>query len=260
MSPPLPERLRALLPNATRPPTQRLVSLRADGPDGTTHYPIPGAGSPWVDLAGVRNDRTLRTSWHRPRAVARRRHGRFPLPLQYNGLDNVSTIPAEASPNFRPQGRHRRDVVPHRAQRRSSDYHYLIEWLQGFGSTLGQAVAVALASSRSFRARPTGPRWRRCPTHLVSRRVAKERGSAVYLNGDRITRQTGPAHRRTRPEVVLAAPRGGPGIYGTSSTGDRPGRDWPGALAIPGLAVYQTDRALLRLLHAERHRGGLTAR
>jgi glucose/arabinose dehydrogenase len=36
-------------------PTPRAFSCRADSATGTTHHPIPGAGSPWVDLIGGHN-------------------------------------------------------------------------------------------------------------------------------------------------------------------------------------------------------------
>src|SRR4029077_9816882 len=36
-------------------PTPRAFACRADSATGTTHYPIPGAGSPWVDLIAGHN-------------------------------------------------------------------------------------------------------------------------------------------------------------------------------------------------------------
>jgi glucose/arabinose dehydrogenase len=81
-----------------------LVEFRADTADGAGPYPIPGTGSPWVDLAGNFHDGTLfnfagdaNSGWQGDGTVGN------PYRLQYDGTnDQRVTIPASSIPELNP--------------------------------------------------------------------------------------------------------------------------------------------------------------
>src|SRR5207247_8404512 len=86
---------RALYLPAPAQPKAKIIALRADKADGTTHYPSPGATSPWVDLAGARTDAQLQnfdgtttSGWQGTGASG------SPYRLQLDGVDDAVTIAA----------------------------------------------------------------------------------------------------------------------------------------------------------------------
>jgi hypothetical protein len=240
------------LPNPPRPwPPTRLVSLAAAQANGTAPYPIPGAGSPWVDLAAPRTDATLHgfdgtasSGWQGSGTTA------SPYRLRFDGVNDVATVAAASLPELQ-------NAIALTAEAwfqtgptpEAATYRYVLEWLQGFGSTSGLSVAVVNGKLQVYLGTPywtdvadvIANTW----YHLA---VAKEPGAVrVYVNGHKLYEQGRPLIGDQTTEVVLGGSTWrGAGAYGDFFDGAiGQAVIWNGAFDdSTALAVHQASRSL----------------
>ena len=190
--------------NCTCPagPARKIVEYRADQADGTGPYPIPGAGSPWVDLtapAGFVHDGTLfnfagdATSGWQGTGVAG-----DPYRLEYDGTnDQRVTIPAGSIPELNPTGSHSVAVWFKTSPSAGTppangDREMIVEWVEQYAQPY-EAMSVSYVNGALYfwdcagwidtGAALAGDTW----YHLAVSKVDLGGGSAsevrVYLDG-----------------------------------------------------------------------------
>lgn len=227
---------------ADGPPT-RVVRLTAPQADGANPYPTPGAGSPWHDLAGTPQDATLQnfagdatSGWLGAGVLG------DPWRLQFDGVDDVVTIPAQAVPELKTADAHSVELWFRTGPNSdAATYRYLLEWLQGFGTTPGMSIAVAngylqvyLGNPSWFLAAPVAPStW----YHLA---VVKQPGQClVYLDGALVGIGTVVDFGDQMSEIVLGGSTWrGAGHYGDFFDGSLGEVDlWAGALSPSAIAA-----------------------
>ena len=208
---------RSLYRSSPRPSLQQIVSLRADRANGTG--PVAGSGSPWVDLAGAPNVATLRnfngdatSGWQGNGTPA------SPYRLQFDGLDDIAAIPPASVAELQNTSAFTVQMwfrAP--ANSASSQYQYLIEWLQAFGWDDGVGIAVQEGALRAYLGTPLfwAPVAPVEPDAWYHFAVTKEPGEArVYVNGDRVLTAPTPNFGHQTSEIVLGASTWrGPGNY-----------------------------------------------
>ena len=118
-----------------------IVKFRADQADGASPYPIPGTGSPWVDLTGNGHDGTLanfagdaNSGWQGTGT------SEDPYRLEFDGTnDQRVTIPAASIPELNPTGSHTAMVwfktdPTVGSPPANNDREGVIEWVETFGN------------------------------------------------------------------------------------------------------------------------------
>lgn len=225
----------------------KLIELRADTADGIGAPAVPGAASPWVDLADA-HDGTLNnfagdtsSGWQGDGTNA------APYRLQFDGTDDVVTIPAGSVPELQTVSSTSMSMWFETASDVSTD-QYLFEWLETFGSPFaGITTAVSGGQLRVWLdpwidIMPATPNtW----YHMV---VAKEAGEVrVYVDGDvKYTAANANLGDQVSEIVVGASTLAGAGSYGNYFLGSiAQVCVFDGALDdAAALAEYQADQAL----------------
>jgi uncharacterized repeat protein (TIGR02543 family) len=244
------------LPNAPIPPAQRAVRLRADDADGTTHYPVPGAGSPWMDRAGTPTNATLlgfdgtaASGWQGTGTQG------SPWRLQFDGIDDVVTIPAGAVSELQNAKAASAELWFRTGPNAGApDYRHLFEWVTQYSGSNGIAISTAGGKLLVFFDTPF---WTEIADldpdtwyHLV---VAKEPGEArVYLDGVRRYTTPRPLMGDQFSEITIGGSTWrGPGIYGEFFDGAiAQVTVWQGALTDSAAhASWQADRALYHTVY-----------
>jgi hypothetical protein len=200
-------------------PTEPVVVLRADHAAGAGPCPSPGAAGPWADLAGPASNATLigfdgnaASGWQGVGSPG------SPYRLRFDGVNDrlaiepggvgelLSSCSMTAELWFRPE-----TEVP------AGAWQYLIEWLQGFGTSSGMAVAISDGQVQLHLDRvgwvALGPAQSGEWCHLV---VVKAPGQVrVYRNGAPVYAGALPDFGEPNSEIVLGGSTWrGPGIHG----------------------------------------------
>lgn len=213
--------------NPAPPPVTEVVHLEASQADGAAPHPLPGAGSPWVDLSGVRTNGAL-TGFAGTAASGWQGDGTPASPhrLQFDGVDDAVAIAAGAVTELRHASAHTVELrFKTGANVLSSDYRYLAEWLEGFGTSNGMSLAIADGKLRLYL---DNPYWVDLATvandtwYRVT--VAKEPGEVrAWVNGARVLTASTPNFGAPVSEIVLGASTWrGAGQYG---------EHWDGAIS-----------------------------
>ncbi len=231
-------------------PPVKLVQLEAGQADGTNAYASPGASSPWHDLVAPAQDATLRnvngdatSGWLGTGAAG------DPYRLQLDGVDDVVTIPAQAVPELRATDATTIETWFRTGARPdTSVFRYLVEWLQGFGTTPGMSIAVANGALNVFVDRGG---WfaagTLAPNSWYHAAIVKQPGqTSVYLNGSLAGTSTYVDYGDQMSEIVIGGSTWrGAGHYGDffdGSYGDVV--IWQGALSAAAInADWQAGKA-----------------
>ena len=237
-------------PEPTPPALEQIVSLRADRANGAG--PVAGVGSPWVDLAGAPQAATLRnfegdatSGWQGDGTVA------SPYRLQFDGVDDVATIaPGSVAELQSTSALTVQMWFKAPGNSASSQYQYLIEWLQAFGLGEGMSVAVQEGSLRVFLGTPLfwAPVAAVEPDTWHHIGVAKEPGEVrIYVDGDRVLTAPTPNFGHQTSEIALGGSTWrGPGGYGDFFGGAIAELGiWQGAMQdSEARATFEADRLL----------------
>lgn len=177
------------LPRPAEPDAEPVVRLRADRADGSGPYSIPGAGSPWKDLEGASSDATLSglsgapgSGWQGNGTMG------SPYRLEFDGVDDIAVILAGSVIELMSAGAHASEVWFRPGPTEDRDA-YVLEWLQGFGSSQGMSIETKNGDLRVYLGWTLG--WTTVAAvtpgtwyHVV---VVKRPGEvAVLVNGARV--------------------------------------------------------------------------
>ncbi|NOT33074.1 MAG: hypothetical protein HOP12_02775 [Candidatus Eisenbacteria bacterium] len=176
------------LPNPVVPaaPT-RLVHLRADQANGAAAYPVPGATSPWLDLAGAPTHATLTnfggtttSGWQGAGGTG------DPSRLRFDGTNDVVTLAPRAISELLPPTAATSELW-FRTPANVTTEQTLMEWLESFERAPGMSIEYQNAQLRVFLDHPGWePIGAVQPNTWYHVAVAKQPGEVrVYLNGVR---------------------------------------------------------------------------
>lgn len=239
---------RGLFPALPIPPLERVVLMRANVAAGSGPY-TTNAGGTWSDRAVPATDGVL-AGFDGTNASGWQGEGTpdSPYRLHFDGVDDHVIIPARGVTELQNLCAATADVwVKPGAEILGPDFKYLLEWLQGQGSSAGMSIAMANGRLQIFTATPwwsdvaaiTPGEWH----HIV---VAKQPGEIrVYLDGARVFTGVHPHLGDQTSEVVLGASTWrGPQVYGDFFTGDVGSFSlWRGAMQDADVAIaYATDK------------------
>ena len=188
----------------------KIVSVRADSATGTAPYPVPGSGTPWVNLmgsgSGPSTDATLShfqgtatSGWQGDGSPA------SPRRLQFDGIDDRVTFaanrfPALAAPTA---------VTTSVWVRTGSDVtstQYVLEWLAQFTAPYpGMSLAIENGNAR-LRLSSWVDLAPVLPDHWYELAVTKTTGTVTaFINGQQVYSGTDPNLGGQASEIVLGA-------------------------------------------------------
>lgn len=207
------------LPNPPPLPIAKVLDARAAAADRTNPYPIPGAASPWKDLAGAPNDLALGPFAGNPSSGWIGNGSPMqPYRLKFDGFDDVATVPAQTLSGLADASAYTVGLWAQTGPNvESPGYRYLLEWLEGQGSGSGMSIAIQAGALQVYLANPSwavaAPVTSNTWEHVI---VAKEPGEVrVYLNGARVYTTNAPMIGDQATELVLGASTWrGPQQYG----------------------------------------------
>jgi hypothetical protein len=224
------------LPNPPVPATTRLVEYQAAAATGSGPNPEGSISSSWSDLTGggataaLSNfDGTPSSGWVGDGSAA------SPYRLQFDGVDDRVTVASGAVSELRRVSAVSVESWFQSGPADTSDaYHYLVEWIEGYGSSIGMSLAIHNGWLESYLATPywtqIAPVAPNTWYHVV---IVKEPGRVmVYLNGVAVYTGILPNIGDANTELVFGASAWrGVGQYGDFFTGAMKGITvWEGAL------------------------------
>lgn len=128
------------LPNPVAPAPTMAVDLRADLADGAAPYAVPGAGSPWMDLAGSATNATLKnfggtgaSGWNGSGVRG------DPHRLTFDGADDVASILATSVTELQAPVAHTAEIW-FKTPSDVTSAQTLIEWLESLLRTRGMSI------------------------------------------------------------------------------------------------------------------------
>jgi hypothetical protein len=204
-----------------QPPTSsvlKLVDLKAALATGSGPYPIPGAGSPWTDLAGAANNATLlnfdgtaTSGWQGGGSAC------DPYRLVFDGVNDAVSIPAGSVAELQTASAQTAEMWFQMAAT-ENQYEYLLEWLLGRGSSNGMSLSVLNGQLQVYQARnlfwvPVATLTPGTWYHVAAVKTPGE--LRIYLNGTRVYTSIFPVYGAQITEITLGASNfRGPGVFG----------------------------------------------
>jgi hypothetical protein len=196
------------LPSPPAPAATMIASFRADSASGSGPYSSPAAPSSWADLVGSHPaalagfDGSAGSGWAGDGTSG------SPYRLEFDGVDDHVTIPPASIPQLQSVSAVTAEAwIRTGADVASDRYQYVLEWIEGFGSSSGMSAAISSGKLQVYLATPY---WTEvaavAPNTWYHIAITKEPGQVrVYLNGNRVFSSVTPNLGDQTSEIVWGA-------------------------------------------------------
>ena len=213
----------SLDPACSRQPPTRVIELRADTGNGTGPYPIPGVGSPWIDMSGNAHHAALTnfigdvtSGWQGDGTLV------SPYRLLFDGTDDRVTIPGGTVPELQSTS-HFTMTLWFRAGNDVTTHQYLTEWVHEHAAPYaGMTLAIQDGILEVYNGSGFTVIGDVAPNTWYHAVVVKTPTLLeCYLNGGRTYSGAGPNVGDQVSEIVIGAGTwAGPGAYARPYAGE----------------------------------------